>query len=112
MLRSTEGWAALQHHAVLHATLTVSPPAPEDAPAQLPHLLMNLVQGSFFTLRPSSGYETYIPAWYSGNIYDMERAPPQAVPLTGLSLTEPTTYDLFISGDYEVSTINPSDMQV
>jgi len=45
-----------------------------------------------------------VPKWYSGNIYDLEQAPPQIIDLPVVpSLADPTTYDLFVSGDYEVA---------
>jgi hypothetical protein len=72
-----------------------------DDSSELPSLLVSLIQGSFFSIVLASGSET-TPAWYAGNVYDMERATPQAVHLPSLSFTEPTTYNVFVSGDYEV----------
>jgi hypothetical protein len=47
---------------------------------------------------------TLTPEWYAGNIYDMERALPRVVSLpTSPDLMNPTQYEIFISGDYEVS---------
>ncbi|KAI5835596.1 hypothetical protein K523DRAFT_368134 [Schizophyllum commune Tattone D] len=88
-LRATEGWAALQHHALLHGTLTV----PEDATHH--RLLVNLIQGSYFTILPrgKSGLE---PQWYAGNIYDLTASQPQNVPI------EPGEYDVWVAGDYEI----------
>ncbi|KAL1709962.1 hypothetical protein EV121DRAFT_275862 [Schizophyllum commune] len=88
-LRATEGWAALQHHALLHGTLTI----PEDATHH--RLLVNLVQGSYFTILPrgKSGLE---PQWYAGNIYDLAASQPQSVPI------EPGEYDIWVAGDYEI----------
>ncbi|KAL1730124.1 hypothetical protein EV714DRAFT_284474 [Schizophyllum commune] len=88
-LRATEGWAALQHHALLHGNLTVS----EDATHH--RLLVNLVQGSYFTILPrgKSGLE---PQWYAGNIYDLSASQPQSVPV------EPGEYDIWVAGDYEI----------
>jgi hypothetical protein len=44
-----------------------------------------------------------VPTWYSGNIYDLEQAPPQIIDLPAIpSAISPTTYDIFVSGDYEV----------
>ena len=109
-LRATEGWAALQHHTVLHAFVTVHPPThPRDDQSSPPHLLVDLLQGSFFAVLPSQNdtgapAASRIPRWYAGNIYAMKAAPAQAVPLPiPPSLDKPTTYDIFISGDYEVS---------
>ncbi|KIY64911.1 hypothetical protein CYLTODRAFT_424805 [Cylindrobasidium torrendii FP15055 ss-10] len=98
-LRATEGWAALQHHALLHTTISVNPPS--QGGSGIPHLLVHLVQGSYFTILPQGNTST--PIWYSGDIYDLERALPQVVPLpVPPSFSEPTTYDLFVSGDYEI----------
>lgn len=71
---------------------------------QIPRLLVQLKQGSFFTFRPQTQpISSFVPEWYAGNIYDMERAQSHVVLLPGnLSLLEPTSYDVFISGDYEV----------
>ncbi|GLB35159.1 putative prolyl oligopeptidase family protein [Lyophyllum shimeji] len=102
-LRATEGWAALQHHAVLRGTLTVHPPS--SGHESFPRLLVNLVQGSFFTILPANAAERRLmePEWYAGNIYDMERALPRAVPLpVPPYLKQPTIYHLFVSGDYEI----------
>ncbi|KAH9925275.1 uncharacterized protein B0H18DRAFT_1170833 [Fomitopsis serialis] len=98
-LRATEGWAGLQHHSVLHTTITVTPPPnlssdTSERPGEPPRLLVNVAQGSFFTA---------VPQWYMGNIYAMERVLPQTVSLPSTpSFTGPTTYDLFVSGDYEI----------
>ncbi|KAL1669386.1 hypothetical protein GGF50DRAFT_123232 [Schizophyllum commune] len=88
-LRATEGWAALQHHALLHGNLTV----PEDATHH--RLLVNLVQGSYFTILPRGklGLE---PQWYAGNIYDLSASQPQSVPI------EPGEYDIWVAGNYEI----------
>ena len=101
-LRATEGWAALQHHAILRTTLTLFPQAAHIN--QSPRLLVQLTQGSYFTLRPqTSPLSSFIPEWYAGNIYNMEQAQPRVVLLPqNPSLLEPTSYDVFISGDYEV----------
>lgn len=71
---------------------------------QTPRLLVQLKQGSFFTLRPQTQpISSFVPEWYAGNIYDMEQAQSRVVLLPeNPSLLEPTSYDVFISGDYEV----------
>ncbi|KAF8078159.1 hypothetical protein FPV67DRAFT_1603782 [Lyophyllum atratum] len=101
-LRATEGWAALQHHAVLRGTLTVHPPSSGHKP--FPRLLVNLIQGSFFTILPAGQAERRftVPEWHAGNIYDMERALARAVQLPFPPCSkEPTVYHIFVSGDYE-----------
>ncbi|KAI0075479.1 hypothetical protein K474DRAFT_1691814 [Panus rudis PR-1116 ss-1] len=110
-LRETEGWAALQHHSVLFTILEVVPPPAKpyrplhEVPPKL-ELLVSLSQGSYFTIVPAVTTEENdsTPAkWYAGNIYDMNASPPHVVPLPDTpSLNTPTSYILFVSGDYEI----------
>ena len=101
-----EGWAALQHHSVLKTSITIYPPLEGAGSEEIPHLLIDIQQGSFFALRPSpadNDLVDFIPQWHAGNIYAIEAAPPHTVPLPSRpSTTQATTYDLFVSGDYEV----------
>ncbi|KAJ7236724.1 hypothetical protein B0H12DRAFT_124090 [Mycena haematopus] len=101
-LRATEGWAALQHHAVLHTNLTLYPPP--GSTATPPRLLVQLVQGSYISIIPASGSESSSPPeWHAGNIYALERTLPRAIELpTPPSPASPTTYHVFVSGDYEI----------
>ena len=108
-LRMTEGWAALQHHAVLCTTLTVLPPRSglKQQPSDIPDLLVELKRGSFFTIVPADverdKSHEFVPEWYSGNIYEVACAPPHLVRLpTVPSALSPTEYHLYVSGDYEV----------
>ncbi|KAI0362755.1 hypothetical protein OH77DRAFT_1389445 [Trametes cingulata] len=107
-LRATEGWAAFQHHSVLRSTLTVYPPTQAQKPsANPPRLLVNLIQGSFFTILPVNVEDlstpALVPEWHAGNIYGMSRSPPNSVVLQiPPSITSPTTYSIFVSGDYEI----------
>ncbi|KZT74257.1 hypothetical protein DAEQUDRAFT_702566 [Daedalea quercina L-15889] len=110
-LRATEGWAGVQHHSILHTTITVTPPPDLSSDFSYrhidpPRLLVDLIQGSFFTILPSEDRQRpigAIPQWYMGNIYAMNHVLPQAVSLPDMpSLTRPTTYELFVSGDYEI----------
>ncbi|KAI0273854.1 hypothetical protein BC834DRAFT_815835 [Gloeopeniophorella convolvens] len=107
-LRATEGWAGLQHHAILRTTLTVFPPQHDSQEMHpFPNLLIELKQGSFFALTPADGRgesdPDAIPEWYSGNIYEMDHAPAQLVKFpTVPSTVSPTVYRLYISGDYEI----------
>ncbi|KAJ7582507.1 hypothetical protein C8J56DRAFT_954942 [Mycena floridula] len=101
-LRATEGWAALQHHAVLHSSITVYPPGLITSKIP-PRLLIDLVQGSYFTIIPSSIDKGTPPQWFAGNIYAMERALPRSIPLPHPpSFDTPTTYEIYVSGDYEI----------
>ena len=105
-IRQTEGWAGLQHHSVLHTVLTIFPPTNLDCNGSFvpPRLHMDLVQGSFFAVLPRSGGNR-IPRWYSGNIYSMERSLARIIDLPSTpSLESPTSYDVFVSGDYEVGS--------
>ena len=106
-LRAAEGWAALQHHAVLRTTLTVIPPHSKQPPPAVPDLLVELKRGSFFTLVPADGEweqrHEFVPEWYSGNIYDVDYASPHLVKFpTVPSAVSPTEYHIYVSGDYEV----------
>lgn len=100
-LRDTEGWAALQHHAVLKTSLTLYPGSISSPP---PHLHVQLVGGSYFTILLPGTPSKEAPWWYAGNIYDMERALPRTIdlPMPPSSIDSPTTYDILVSGDYEV----------
>ncbi|KAI1790745.1 hypothetical protein LXA43DRAFT_973466 [Ganoderma leucocontextum] len=105
-LRATEGWAALQHHSVLRSTLIVHPPSSSTSRSVFePRLLVNLLQGSFFTILPSSDVvgEDFRQEWHVGNIYALGKAPPNAVRLPHPpSPDSPTTYQIVVSGDYEI----------
>ncbi|KAF9452861.1 hypothetical protein P691DRAFT_721023 [Macrolepiota fuliginosa MF-IS2] len=104
-LRRTEGWAALQHHAILRGTITLEPPPTATSEVPPVRLLVHLKQGSYFTILPAdvTDRKDLIPEWYAGNIYDMERALPREVYLPTIpNSTISTNYDIFISGDYEI----------
>ncbi|CCM03831.1 uncharacterized protein FIBRA_05980 [Fibroporia radiculosa] len=109
-IRETEGWAGLQHHAVLRTSVTLYPPTSLDSwSSKPPHLLVDLAQGSFFTILPRASQDESFNLghdalrWYSGNIYAMTSSPSQPVRLpVAPSTTSPTTYDVFVSGDYEI----------
>ncbi|KAF8589925.1 hypothetical protein K439DRAFT_1331326 [Ramaria rubella] len=101
-LRATEGWAALQHHNVLHTTLRIIPPA-QSSRLQVPWLACSFLQASFFALMPVQPTELpFTPEWNPGDIYGLPRPPKQLIEPPALSLTEPTSYHLFVSGDYEI----------
>ncbi|KAJ6618285.1 hypothetical protein B0H10DRAFT_2164198 [Mycena sp. CBHHK59/15] len=102
-LQATEGWAAVQHHAVLRTSITLYPPQESDA-SPPPRLLVQLIQGSYIAILSASGSEPRPPAeWHAGNIYAMERTLPRAVELPSAPSTiSPTTYDVYVSGDYEI----------
>ncbi|KAH8829622.1 hypothetical protein DL96DRAFT_1792502 [Flagelloscypha sp. PMI_526] len=95
-----EGWAALQHHAVLRSTFTIYP---SSTTTLLPtHIEVRLVEASYFAILPieKAGGS---PKWYAGDIYALPRVRPRRVPLPVLpSHNEPTTYEIWVSGDYEI----------
>ena len=65
--------------------------------------MLSLQHVSFFALIPVQPTFTEASVeWHPGNIYGLPRPPKQLIELPGLSLTRPTSYDLFVSGDYEV----------
>ncbi|KAJ7184189.1 hypothetical protein C8R46DRAFT_1063195 [Mycena filopes] len=98
-LRATEGWAALQHHAVLHTTLTIYPGSHDASPA--PRLLVQLSQGAYIAI--VSDASSSPPEWHAGNIYAIERTLPRAIDLpTPPSTTGPSTYHVFVAADYEI----------
>lgn len=106
-LRATEGWAAFQHHSLLRTTITVYPPSHVDLNNQcIPQIQVSVVQGAFFTVVPSHAKSHFVPRWYAGDIYGMSASTPQTVQFPEQpSLTDPTVYNLYISGDYEVSLL-------
>ncbi|CAL1703964.1 unnamed protein product [Somion occarium] len=104
-LRRTEGWAALQHHSLLRTAIVIQPllSGSTDETLSSPRLSVSMLQGSLFTITPSSPNLNFTPKWYAGNIYAMGASLPQAVSLPEPpSPTEPTVYHLFLSGDYEI----------
>ncbi|TFK25060.1 hypothetical protein FA15DRAFT_687246 [Coprinopsis marcescibilis] len=108
-LRSFEGWASLQHHAVLHTTFKLTGKAKNSTASQLPNILADLVQGSYFTVIPVDfADQTVTPRWYAGNIYAMERGLPHVLELPPTNTGE---YHLFISGDYEIRLFGDPDTQ-
>lgn len=107
-LRATEGWAALQHHSVLHTTLTVVPPRSSTNGMSIPRMLFQLTQGTYFTVLPKNFPENspgaFVPEWQTGNVYAMHRSTENTVDMRDhISRDNSTAFDVFISGDYEVS---------
>ncbi|EJD02092.1 uncharacterized protein FOMMEDRAFT_157287 [Fomitiporia mediterranea MF3/22] len=101
-IRATEGWAGLQFHSVLRAPLTFLPPRTKNPRPLQPKLRVELTQGSFFTILPREATGVH-PEWHPGNIYGMAHAAPNTVELPGvLNPDKPTTFDFYISGDYEI----------
>ncbi|KAF9001962.1 hypothetical protein BDQ17DRAFT_1281013 [Cyathus striatus] len=111
-LRETEGWAVLQHHAVLRTILTIHPPELHNGTYKMhPQLRVNIKQGSYFAVIPHDNI-SFTPEWHAGNIYDMERALPRTVDLpTPPSTTSPTEYQFFVSGDYEIRLFGDPHVQ-
>ena len=105
-LRATEGWNSLQFHSVLHTTVTVTPKA--GSPFRIPpRLLVQLQQGSLFAILPRETNKDFMPEWHTGNIYGMRRSHANVVDLPGvIKYNGPMTFDLFVSGDYEVGILS------
>ncbi|EJT98485.1 hypothetical protein DACRYDRAFT_110928 [Dacryopinax primogenitus] len=94
-LRSTAGWAALQHHSLLHTTLSL--PALSSSYT----LELRVTQASFFCLLPRERNHTDTDSveWHHANIYALAHYPPSPFPLLPSPARE---YDLYISADYEI----------
>ncbi|CAG8609159.1 1550_t:CDS:2 [Acaulospora colombiana] len=103
-LRATEGWSILQHHALLHTRLRISPPPGAGPEVQVPtSIIANIRQASFFAIIPEEQYPNYTPKWHNGNIYDLPNSPDQIIELPNLPDTSKTTiYHIVISADSEI----------
>jgi len=103
-MRATQGWAGLQHHSLVHSTLTISPPKEEGRLINRPHhLLIDVKQASWFCLR-ERGAESLggRVSWHYGNIYQLA-GPHQTIRLpSNISISHLTVFDLWISADYEI----------
>ncbi|KZT53551.1 hypothetical protein CALCODRAFT_474549 [Calocera cornea HHB12733] len=93
-IRSTGGWAALQHHSLLHTTVTIPPLI---VPYQLE---LRLSQASFFCLLPRSVATPSTPHWHHANIYGLKHYPPTLLQIAASA--EEQVYDLWVSADYEI----------
>lgn len=101
-MRATEGWNALQYHSVLHTTFNITPKAASPWRKGL-RLNVQLQQGSFFTVIPRLNTPNFTPEWYAGNIYGLGHASNASVDLPfELYSQKQLSFDLFVSGDYEV----------
>jgi hypothetical protein len=112
-IRATEGWSALQHHAVLHTELVLTPPPDSDSTATPPRFLVaDVRQASFFALIPATVPANYTPSWHNGNIYNLANSPTHVVELPDPpALHQPTTFHLIVSGDYEIRLFgDPMDL--
>ncbi|PVG01691.1 hypothetical protein CPB86DRAFT_698784 [Serendipita vermifera] len=103
-LRATEGWAILQHHALLHTRLRISPPSSAHQEVQVPtYIKANIRQASFFAIIPQNQSSDYTPKWHNGNIYDLSNSPDQIIELPHSPDTnEVTIYHLIVSADSEI----------
>ena len=100
-LRSILGWSALQHHSVLHTTMTIFPPRLPHS-SELPALSVTLKQGSFVTFVPRIEDLNDEIQWFEGDIY-AQSSSPRVLPLhSATSTSDPTIFDVFISVDYEI----------
>jgi len=113
-LRLSQGWAGLQHHALLHSELTIYPPLQGEAEVLCPPLLVTDVrQVSFFSIVPDNFPANYTPKWHTGNIYNLPGSPAQLVELpTPPSRFQATKYHVFASADYEIRLFgDPLEME-
>ncbi|KAG9120200.1 DEAH-box ATP-dependent RNA helicase prp43, partial [Ceratobasidium sp. 392] len=81
-IRATEGWAGLQHHALLHTTIRLNPPRlANDLERTTPtYLLLSAVQCSHIAVLDRSS-STAVLRWHTGNIYAYSDAPPTRIPV-------------------------------
>ncbi|KAG8735497.1 hypothetical protein FRC10_010459 [Ceratobasidium sp. 414] len=81
-IRATEGWAGLQHHALLHTTIRIDPPpVTNDLGRPEPtFLLLSAMQCSHIAVLDMSLSST-VPRWHAGNIYAYPDAPAIRIPL-------------------------------
>lgn len=116
-LRGVFGWASLQHHSVLHTTLTITHSAEHGGLqhiSSIPVLSITLQQASYITLVPRISQlesqdihgqaETLGLRWHEGDIYAQSPSQPILLPLCHDLLRKPRilTYDVYLSVDYEI----------
>ncbi|KAG9018296.1 hypothetical protein FRB90_011626 [Tulasnella sp. 427] len=106
-VRSTQGWAGLQHHSLVRATIVLRPPTIRlrDGLGKTPiGMKVSVSQGSMFAVLPRYGHgETDDNVkWHFGNIYDLPEVPQVITLSQNVSPLEETSFDLFISADYEI----------
>ncbi|CUA68055.1 Guanine nucleotide exchange factor LTE1 [Kluyveromyces lactis NRRL Y-1140] [Rhizoctonia solani] len=114
-IRATEGWSGLQHHALLHTKIQLTPPQ-HPAAINVPrpnYLVLSASQCSYITVFDSR-QKSPAPQWYACNIYDHSDVPPIRIPLKShfgsyfsrqnASSSTPETLELsvFMSLDYEI----------
>ena len=103
-MRNILGWSTLQNHSVIHSSFTVAPlqssPGNDE---RSPVLQVTLKQGSYIAiLERDRDSVTGDVAWNEGDIYAQSNSPLR-IPLAALlRRREPTTFDVFISADYEI----------
>lgn len=107
-LRAIFGWAALQHHGLVHTVLTISPPPGGSSEPILDdsariQLHLSLKQASFVGFKPrhksATGFQS---VWYEGDIYDQSpHGRIVSLPATSL-VDDKLEFDVFLSVDYEI----------
>ncbi|KAH7320546.1 hypothetical protein B0J17DRAFT_685121 [Rhizoctonia solani] len=114
-IRATEGWAGLQHHALLHTKIRLIPPQPHATFFALrpTYLVLSASQCSYIAVFGPKE-ESLTPRWYTCNIYDHAGMPPIRVPLKPHlgsylarrdsvgSILETIELDVLVSLDYEI----------
>ena len=104
----------MQHHAVLHSYLTVTPPGEYNGdPVSVPALIADVRSASYFSIIPDTPNVNHIPRWHAGNIYNLPNTPSQVIQLpTAPKSRNSTTYHLIVSGDYEIRLFgDPVDVE-
>ncbi|KAJ1303699.1 hypothetical protein OPQ81_008124 [Rhizoctonia solani] len=114
-IRATEGWSGLQHHALLHTKIRLTPPRTHAhiPPVEPIYLVLSASQCSYFAILGFKS-ELSTPQWYTCNIYDHANVPPIRIPLKPYldshlrrqTFLEPTTeimeLNVLMSLDYEI----------
>lgn len=101
-LRNILGWSVLQHHSVVHTTVTIDPPKIE-APDS-PHLAfrVDLKQASFVAFSPRDSHVSDTLHWLEGDIYAQSPIV-RLIPLPShIPRNRRLVIDIFIVVDYEI----------
>jgi hypothetical protein len=100
-IRNTEGWAGLQHHALLHTTIRLSLPWPRDGftGPQMAHLLLFASQCSYIAIFDSGYGNSVIPRWHACDIYSFTDAPTIRIPFNFGRRSVPGSSDRSIASE-------------
>lgn len=107
-VRSFEGWSALQHHALAHTTIKISPPpiSARTATPEFPRwLAVKTSQLAFFAVTPTTARQGFVPEWHAGNIYGFAAVPTQLIELPSWTENSPLELHVWVSAEYEASLL-------